>query len=756
MLKFGQRGLFRSTSMLVLVAFVVQLAAPVLTSVSLAHADPATGNSAVQGQNGANGGIADPCSVTDESAASEQCNEKNLAITAAVIQGGECLAFTTAGTLCAIACAAQKADKKAAAAAKAAADAASKASEKLTKEIPEVTKLVTENAKTVTQGLADEAKCTKSVAAMVADSTKAAAVCIQMDGGEVPKPKYPKGFAPGPLYTADAGKCTDATVSEDKDVVDLNTNMDTAVKDAGTLVKDAGSDAANAEATVETGKKANNSKSPSDAAETAAVTAATTQNTTAIQMNTDAAQLTADYAKIGLNQVNILKDSAEIAAEVAAAYGDAGSGLLAGCDDSAQELSETANKDCAESKKNLAKIFEEYGKAFPKVEQLQADILAYQGLTAAALATATAAQAARAFRESTRKACQISGYVAVGVDVAGGVATMAAGAAITKKIDAGSITGLTASLVMDAAQMSMNGNTKSEEGSQQEEINCPMEPITHFLQAGIRGVNMGMSISQANKASKYALELRVYKGGSAAPAQMTVTSAGPNSGSTADTGASSNSSEPKLLRDVPVADKKKFTASNLAASNATAASEAKTLAPALLEATTGHSADEVNNMLMDGQSPMMAGMTVAGEQMGDMLPVVAALEQNKDQILKELAPELGQLQVAKGSFESTGGAKGHASAGHSGDGMPDMASILAGLQGGNKKKEAGPPGSQAVGFGKPAAKGPDVSSDGFHPASKSLFEIVGTRYQLVTKRFLAGEATGVDAANVPKNIYLRK
>ncbi len=820
--KLQKTGLIRSTTIVVLGAFALQLVAPGFSTVSSARADstalPPKGGAVGDTEKGApgSGGVGDPCDVVDESAASEQCNVKKLAITTAVIQGGEALAFTTAATLCTVACVAQAADKAAGKAAKEAAEAADKFAQTTGPDIKKHTEPIQGLVAKAKDGLEASKDCglpgTGKLPKAVPPGPPAVTACTN-DASErtankdfAGAAKATEGSTAAVAYNEGIVSCVESAAHGQVTMVKAAAEIGLAQEAAAELVAEEAPTVGMGQTVIKTGEAAFVGPSPSEASEVIAEAAADAldkkadlmltasnrlrdqannylqdQTTGAIQFEHvvlgSASKLAEDEIPKGACSViskltdagkEGSKEATDKAGNAACAQGVTvivGTVLAPDCLKDLTSPAKEADSACAAASGKLQPLKAEAMKmasgltpivgcpglpGAPSVPPGEVEV--YKDMTTLVVTTAKAAHKARTFRESTRTACKIGNYAALGVDVAGGIATTVAGAAITKKIDAGSITGLTTTVAMDVAQQTLN-KTDNDKGSQQEEINCPLEPITHFLQAGIRGVNMGMSIAKANEASHYALELRVYKGGSS-PTQVAkgggaASGGGDNSGSAGPEQAQ----DPKMLRDLPAADKKKFTAANFAASSATAG-EAKTMAPALLEATTGHSAEELNNRLLNGESPMEAAMAISGAQMGSMLPIVAALHQNKDQLYKELAPEMEQVHVSKNDFDSGkgGSAKHHSS---SSDGMPDMSALLAGLQG--KQKEAGPPGSKTVAFGQ-GAKTSGVSADGLHPASKSLFDIIGTRYQLVQKRFLAGEATGMDQApsSVPKNIYLRK
>ncbi len=344
-------------------------------------------------------------------------------------------------------------------------------------------------------------------------------------------------------------------------------------------------------------------------------------------------------------------------------------------------------------------------------------------------------------------ACRIAGFVALGVDVAGGVAVTAASAAIQKKVDGGS-------LAMSLGMTAVGAIVSVAAG-----VSCPLTPIMDFLQAGIRGVNMGMSIDQANKARTAAKETRQYK---ASNAQISkVATAGGAAGSAADsTQASATASDPKLLRDMPAADKKKFSDKNFAQSSATAADgPARAVLAEEFKKMTGHSPDDLTKHLLDGESATAAALAVAGDKMGPYTKLVERMDANRDKLYTEFAGA-GDAPVGKSTdFEVASAASKHSKS--KSDGMPDVSAMLAAMHA--KKGAADAPKTAALDFG--TKKHEPANAEGLHPPSRSLFDIIDSRYELVQTRFLAGQDIGMRApasvvtppvGSAPTNIYLKQ
>lgn len=375
---------------------------------------------------------------------------------------------------------------------------------------------------------------------------------------------------------------------------------------------------------------------------------------------------------------------------------------------------------------------------------------------------ATNAQTLRSQREGARSLFRGSEYAAFGADVAGGGAVIAATAALKEKVNAQIITQAALPVGMDVAQKLLVDTQYDSPESKQEKLDCSGISSCYaldFLQAAARGLNMAISIKTIIDSDKYGKELKsdndtvkaavagVKPGG--APG-----SGGGGSGST-DT-PSDSQAEMKMLADVPKEEKAKLSPKAIAASMAT--SKDKAMLPKALETVTGMNAENVAERLMNGESPMMVGMAAVDGNSAEAANLMA-MHQNKDKLL-EVAKEEIAATSPKGQdtqFE-TAGPRGRKIASKSDDGL-DMNAIMAAFM--PKQPQQGPPGAKAVNL-TPRAAAPSANSEGFHSADRSLFDVVGTRYQLLQKRFLAGEKVGNDKpapsgpTTLPKNLYLRK
>lgn len=424
--------------------------------------------------------------------------------------------------------------------------------------------------------------------------------------------------------------------------------------------------------------------------------------------------------------------------------GSSGELVNVGVEDPCANATDTdADEQCNEKKLALATA---------KVQIVEGAVYTAAGIACTIACTPTPAATAL-------PACKALSYIALGVDVAGGVAVIALGKAIANKIDVAGLPMMGMSVAGSALAASQGFKTTTDaKGKEKQEVSCPMMPITLLLQAGLRGMNAGLSFKKAADASNRARMIRsnnhLTMATGTPPLRASNTAGGDNS---MPDGVNPDS---PVLRDVPKPERAKVTREAMSANSATA--QIRETVPKIFEEATGKPFDTVKVAMLNGASPFQVAAAFAGEQGAGLGALYGKIDANKEEIIKDLKGDLeaqaAGSKIASNSFEAAE-ASGRGPANDAGPSMPDMSALLGNLMPGGQKKEQGPPGAKAVNFG--TALPPKANAEGFHDKDRSIFDIVGARYFHVQTKFLAGENIGAQqqasvSNNVPSNIYLRK
>lgn len=266
------------------------------------------------------------------------------------------------------------------------------------------------------------------------------------------------------------------------------------------------------------------------------------------------------------------------------------------------------------------------------------------------------------------------------------------------------------------------------------------------IKAGLEALQSGNQFYQASKSkdrAKVALDKKLEL---AAPTLPQLVSGG------GDGSTSSSSAVPAEVRTDRGSGEPVVSAQDIKESAAQAAFNP--LFDAFKE-ETGKPADGIFDAMANGVNPVVAAAALAGGALGETGAVFSKIGEYGEEEARSQDQGAALAGGVQG-YERTGGGGGSATQGSDDDGMGDLSKMLAGLMPGGKDKEAAAPGAKAVQFGRaPSA----VSPEGFHPSSRSIFEIVDARYQAVSARFLAGDVSPSarqPAGVVPKNVYLRK
>jgi hypothetical protein len=362
----------------------------------------------------------------------------------------------------------------------------------------------------------------------------------------------------------------------------------------------------------------------------------------------------------------------------------------------------------------------------------------------------TLAKSQKVTAENLKLACQIAGWASKGIDVGGAILIAVQTKDATKAVLP--LTTIVAQLGLELIMSDAGKPSKVDgEGCQL----SAMSFIGDYLQAAIRGANAGMAKADMDKADNAMAEM---KGGSTfdgTPNQTsgnTNTQSGDNSGTTGAVGAVSVHTGSGLT------PKQAKTSDSIASSLATGA-----FAPAIkdFEKLTGVSAKQLADKVAAGAPPIetvMQAATAAPGAENAVDGITKGVEISRDQNKINDAMMQAKVKLPDYGFESSTLAR-HDSGG-GGDSGPDMNAMMAGMMGmlNPQKAAQGPQGPQTT-AAKPVAK-PVQTSDGFHLPDKSLFEVVGLRYQIVANDFLSGrnllhENHSQAPSLVPTNPYLK-
>jgi hypothetical protein len=362
---------------------------------------------------------------------------------------------------------------------------------------------------------------------------------------------------------------------------------------------------------------------------------------------------------------------------------------------------------------------------------------------------ATAAKSMKIAAEDMRLACEIAGYASKGVDVAGAVYIAIQTKDATKVVLP--LTTIVAQLGLEL-MMSDGGKPSKIDGE-----GCQlgaMSFIGNFLQSAVRSANAIMAKNQADDADKDMAEM---KGGTTFNAQPNQLAGNTNnqgdsqSGTTGAVGGVSRNTGGGLT---PAQQK---TSDKIASSLATGAFGTTSKA---FEKLTGVSGKQLADAVASGVKPLEAvaqAATAAGQMDSDIAAKAVAISQNEGKLNDAMAQ--AKIPLSDTGFESTPMAS---KGGGGGGGDNDMANMMGAMMGMlNPQKGAAGPHGPAPAAPAPVAK-PVQTSDGFHLPDKSLFEVVGLRYQIVANDFLNGKTITHEGQQqqapslVPSNPYLKK
>ncbi len=168
---------------------------------------------------------------------------------------------------------------------------------------------------------------------------------------------------------------------------------------------------------------------------------------------------------------------------------------------------------------------------------------------------------------------------------------------------------------------------------------------------------------------------------------------------------------------------------------------------------TGKPSSELFDRILAGENPVAAATSMAGSKLGGEAGSWAAGLAQNTQALEEALSEEAKAALAQNTdagFTGSGGSNARSPAQGDDMGLSAITEMMAGLLPKKDSKE-GPKGPQALQF----SRQPQATSEGFHPPTRSLFEIVDSRYQKLSFDFLAGK-TSPSSPGMPSNPYLKK
>lgn len=389
------------------------------------------------------------------------------------------------------------------------------------------------------------------------------------------------------------------------------------------------------------------------------------------------------------------------------------------------------------------------------VSAIKTQATSYTGLAQTALTL-------RATREASREVYRKGRYVAWGLDLAGGAAVVAATAAMGERVDIVSLITSVGGTALSAGVQLLT-NTRAD---RQEDVGCPLSPIMDLAQAGMRVYNMKTSIDTANQESNYGRMVRgnqaVFNGGRG-PAQTAHLGTVNGQGATAQSNTAGGSDETRITRDLPPADRARVSPQAISSSFATA--QTRQELPKMLQDATGSNPEQLTRRIMDGQSPMAATAAVLNLSSGPEYDALMNSDKNQEKLYALMGPELQKIAsaapktmpAANSNFESNLKAKQVAKT--PSKAMPDFSSFFK-PQAAAPKEAAGSPAPAYVTMGVLLER--QAGADGFHTQEASIFEVVASRYQRVSQKFLNGDSVvsssdrAAPSNDVPKNIYLKK
>lgn len=363
-------------------------------------------------------------------------------------------------------------------------------------------------------------------------------------------------------------------------------------------------------------------------------------------------------------------------------------------------------------------------------------------------------------------ACTYGGYAAMANDFVGAAAVGNAGQAIT-----GQITGPLMMLSMggdhntiealtqkkgesdEAFTERQNAAEQKHKDDQAKSNSCKAAGV-NAVQSAVRWFNYKASMDKVNEA--YTQKLAMNTG-----AMPQLTMSGPESGG-GDTSGSG------ITATQGTAGRKEGTENgDLALKNdrgleELAAEAGQTQVLRNFENVTGKPISELEERVKAGMPPLFAAAQMASGAIGaEGAQAGMSLAATASQLAPEFKDEFDAADKKFGmtdrAFDSlTGRSGGHGSSGDSG--MPDLGALMAGLM---PKKPGGRGAAKnpnQIAFGPRGPAASQINRDGFHPPTRSIFEVVGARYQMVAGALLSGSTVldGKPVSLLPANPYLRK
>lgn len=339
-------------------------------------------------------------------------------------------------------------------------------------------------------------------------------------------------------------------------------------------------------------------------------------------------------------------------------------------------------------------------------------------------------------QETYKKACDGLGYTAMATDLAGAIATAA---------QAKNYMNLGISLATSAAQTGANIGMANQSRCHN---SCPMVWIGHAGQSLIRAGNAGISWKKFADAQSQKQDMTMTNRSQQLLAQ---TAAGGSSEISKQANGISIQKAPTKSSSPENASPAKFK-EQIAASAASAA-----FAPTfdVFEKTTGQSRQDLIDRIAEGQTPMLAAAEMSGALDAESATLLKELDQHKVELAETLKSKITDLpKNASIAFEGSGGSGSKFAS--SDLNFPDLSSLMASLNPQQPAAENGGRGVSALKSLEPST--PPTLKEGFHTAEKSIFEIVGSRYQKVSSDFLSGrfQLKEEPASLIPVNPYLKK
>lgn len=179
------------------------------------------------------------------------------------------------------------------------------------------------------------------------------------------------------------------------------------------------------------------------------------------------------------------------------------------------------------------------------------------------------------------------------------------------------------------------------------------------------------------------------------------------------------------------------------------------------EKLTGKPASGLDERINAGMPPLIAAADMAAGALGPQgMQALSAFASQSDDLAAKMKPELDMLDKETGlaatSFES-GGRAGSRAAASDDMAMPDLQAIMSQFMPQKPGEEKPNSNVAQVQYGARQLAA-QTSERGIHAPARSIFDIVGSRYQLLSQKFLTGEniRTGAPQSLLPANPYLRK